>query len=150
MCCSLPKEASLKKGHYCFSTVFFPFTIFFPLLRSKQKFSVVLDSQKNSLDPIFFIIIKHLSSTLSVGQAGEMFNCYAVNFNYLPPFASPFYERYHTCKSCCAGWFRQRYFLSDESAHLWSQLFVQKLITMISSEALDLQKSFQYGIETIK
>lgn len=48
-----------------------------------------MESEKNSLDPIFFVIIKHLSSTLSIGQAGEMFNCYAVNFNHLPPFASP-------------------------------------------------------------
>lgn len=132
------KRGFFEKGTLLFFNCFLPIhNFFFPLLHSQTKFSVVLDSQKNSLDPIFFII-KHLSSTLSVGQAGEMFNCYAVNFNHLPPFASPFYEQYHTCKFCCAGWFRQRYFLSDESAYLWSQLFVQKLITMISSEALDL------------
>lgn len=133
------KRGFFEKGTLLFFNCFLPIhNFFFPCSTLKQKFSVVWDSQKNSLDPIFFIIIKHLSSTLSVGQAGEMFNCYAVNFNHLPPFASPFYEQYHTCKSCCAGWFRQRYVLSDESAHLWSQLFVQKLITMISSEALDL------------
>lgn len=121
MCCGLSEKASLKKGHYYFSVVFFPFTIFFSLCSTlKQKFSVVLDSEKNSQDPILFIIIKHLSSTLSIGQAGEMFNCYVVNFNHLPPFASPLYEQHHTCKSCCVGWFRQRYFLSDEFAHLWS------------------------------
>ena len=54
-----------------------------------------MESEKNSLEPIFFIIIKHVSSTLSIDQAGEMFNCYAVNFNHLPPFASPLYEQYN-------------------------------------------------------
>lgn len=115
------RKGFFEKGTLLFFSCFLPIHNFFFLCSTlKQKFSVVLDSEKNSQDPILFIIIKHLSSTLSIGQAGEMFNCYVVNFNHLPPFASPLYEQHHTCKSCCVGWFRQRYFLSDEFAHLWS------------------------------
>ena len=117
----------LWKGDIIIFQLFSSYSQLFFFLCStlKQKFSVVMESEKNSLDPIFFIIIKHVSSTLSIGQTGEMFNCYAVNFNHLPPFASPLYEQYNTCKSCCAGWLRKDTFYQMNS-HTFGYRFLFK------------------------